>query len=197
MAPQLVTVEDRENYGDALIDLTRRAAVDAVSPALNALRQENQHLQRMAARAQNANIQQELDRALPGWQQTYQDPRFSEWLAQPDDYSGAVRTQLLRDAVAKGDAGRVVAIYRGFVQEAGQHVPAAQQHASHSRQSATGGPRIYSRDDIRRLYEQRRLGQIDDATWAKWEPAIIQAANDGRIAGALNLRDGTQMSMLR
>jgi hypothetical protein len=46
------------------------------------------------------------------------------------------------------------------------------------------------------LYERRRKGQINDATWAKWEPAIIAAANEGRIAGALD-RDGNKLTELR
>src|SRR5262249_6557808 len=103
----MITQDDVTNYGSELIDLTRRAAVDAVSTALNQLRAENQALRQMAARSQNATIQQELDRQIPGWRATYQDPRFADWLAAPDDYSGAVRSQLLRDAVAKGDGGRV------------------------------------------------------------------------------------------
>ncbi len=39
-ATKLVTPEDVENYGPELIDLVKRAAKEAVSPELNALRQE-------------------------------------------------------------------------------------------------------------------------------------------------------------
>jgi hypothetical protein len=43
--------------------------------------------------------------------------------------------------------------------------------------------RVYGRQEIAALYERRRKREINDATWAKWEPAIIAAANEGRIAG--------------
>ena len=124
------------------------------------------------------------------------DPRFSQWLSQPDSYSGAVRSQLLRDAVAKGDAARVTAIYRGFIAESGRLPAASGQRSRQSAGAASGGPRVYSREDIRRFYEQRRLGHISDARWAQIEPAIITAANEGRIAGALD-RDGNKLTELR
>jgi hypothetical protein len=94
MAPQLVTAEDRENYGDELISLTQRAAVEALSPELNALRQENNHLRGMAQRQQHVEIERALDRSVPSWREIYQDPGFSQWLSEPDDFSGATRSQL-------------------------------------------------------------------------------------------------------
>jgi hypothetical protein len=119
-----LTAEDFENYGTDLIDMTRRAAVEATAPALNALRQENHQLRQMAVRSQNASIQQELDRALPGWrEEVYSDPRFSSWLSDVDSYNGVPRTQLLRQAVAAGDAARVVRLYKGFLAEAGYQAP--------------------------------------------------------------------------
>jgi hypothetical protein len=105
-----------------------------------------------------------------------------------------VRSQLLRDAVNRGDASRVAAIYSGYRQDAGYSAPAAQQRTQ-SRPAATGG-NIYTRQQIADLYERRRKGEIDAATWAKWEPAIIKAANEGRIAGALD-RDGNKLTELR
>ena len=193
-----VTHADYEAYGPELIDLTRRAAAEATAPALNQLRAENQRLQAIAARAQNSEIQRSLDQSVPGWRSTYQDPRFSAWLAAPDDFSAVTRTQLLRDAVTKGDAARVAAIYRGFEQEAaGRHTPAGQQRSYQSRQPATGGPRIYSRSQIADLYKQRREGRIPDSKWGPLEADLVRAGAEGRVVGALNLTDGTALSRLR
>jgi hypothetical protein len=196
MAPQLLTAQDEENYGTEFLDFSRRAAYDAVGPELQQLRAQNQHLTQMARRAQRAEIERALDSAGIDWHQVYADPRFSQWLSQPDSYSGAVRSQLLRDAVAKGDAARVTAIYRGFIAESGRLPAASGQRSRQSAGAASGGPRVYSREDIRRFYEQRRLGHISDARWAQIEPAIITAANEGRIAGALD-RDGNKLTELR
>jgi hypothetical protein len=195
MAPQLLTAQDEENYGPELLDMSKRAALEALAPELQRLHADNQVLRQMAARSQNANIQQELDRALPDWHAVYQNPRFSSRLSEVDPYNGTIRSQLLRQAVAAGDAHRVVRFYQGFLGEVGR-TPSGQSRAAQSRQPASGGPRVYSREDIRRFYEQRRLGHISDARWAQIEPAIIKAANDGRIAGALD-RDGNKLTELR
>jgi hypothetical protein len=197
MHSQLVTAEDRENYGDELISMTQRAAMEALAPEINALRAQNQHLPQMAQRSQRAEIERALDQRVGNWRDTYADPRFSAWLAEPDGYSGAVRSQLLRNAVSNGDSGRVAAIYKGFQQEVGQHVPSGRSYASRSPQPASGASSaILTRPQIAALYERRRKGEFNDAQWAQIEPAIFSAANQGRIAGALD-RDGNRLSELR
>jgi hypothetical protein len=127
---------------------------------------------------------------VPGWRRTYDDPAWREWLDAPDDFSGRERRQLLNDAAEKGDVHRVAAFF--------QHPPAAQHgqaRSYRSRQPATG-PRVYTRQQIQNLYERRRKGEFNDATWAKWEAEIFAAANQGRIAGALD-RDGNKLTELR
>jgi hypothetical protein len=56
---------DVENYGADLIDMSRRAAAEVLSPALQQLRQENNHLRQLQQRTQNAAIEQALDRSVP------------------------------------------------------------------------------------------------------------------------------------
>jgi hypothetical protein len=192
MSPQLITDQDRENYGSELIDMTQRAAMEALSPELQRLHAENQALRQMAARSQNSEIQRTLDQSVPGWRATYADERFSRWLSTPDDYSGAVRSQLLRDAVAKGDAGRVAAIYKGFRQEEGHQAPAHQPRAAQSRQTAPSSA-ILTRPQIAALYERHRKGEFNDDQWAQIEPAIFNAANQGRVVGAIG-PDGMELS---
>jgi hypothetical protein len=190
----MITQADRENYGEEFIDLTRRAAADALQPALNQLRQENAQLRQLAQRNQNSTIQQALDQAIPDWRSTYHDPDFADWLSEPDPYAGETRSQLLRRAVAAGDAGRVVRFYQGFQREA--HAPAHQSRAAQSRPTAIGG-NLYTRQQITDLYKRRRDGLIGDAAWARQEADIVWAASEGRVVGALNLTDGTELSRLR
>jgi hypothetical protein len=186
--PQLVTAEDRENYCDALIDMTQRAAVEALSPEIAQLRAENQQLRAATARSQRDAIERALDRSLPTWRQIYQDPTFADWLSQPDDYSGNTRSQLLRNAVANGDAARVVAFYRGF-----HHAPGPRQQAR-SRQGASGSRPVYTRQQIANLYERRRKGEIDDARWARIEADIIAAASEGRVTSSFD-KFGNEMRL--
>jgi hypothetical protein len=191
----MLTQADRENYGDDFLDVARRAAADALQPELQQLRAQNQQLRQMAQRSQRVEIERTLDRDVPGWRERiYADPRFAEWLESPDDYSPATRSQLLRHAVAKGDAGRVAAIYKGFEREG--HAYAGHHRGAQSRQTASGGRPIYTRPQIAKLYEQRRLGGIPVAKWNAIESDIVRAAGEGRIAGALG-PDGTEISRLR
>jgi hypothetical protein len=165
-----------------------------MTPELQRLHAENQRLQGMAQRAQTSAIQAALDRDVPGWKERiFADPAFSTWLESPDPYNDGTRSQLLRRAVANGDADRVVRFYRGFLAE---HAPAGQQRAAQSRQTSAGG-NIYTRAQIASLYDRRRKGEISDTDWARWEADIFAASRQGRIVGALNLSDGTQMSRLR
>jgi hypothetical protein len=190
----MLTRQDEENYGSDFIDFSKRAAIDAVRPELQRLHAENQQLRQAAQRTQNSTIQAALDQAIPSWRETYSNPQFSSWLSQPDPYAGETRSQLLRRAVAAGDAHRVVRFYQGFMQEAGHHAPAGHQRAPQSRPAATGG-NVYTR--LANFYKQRRDGRINDANWARREADIIAAGREGRVIGALNLTDGTEMSRLR
>jgi hypothetical protein len=156
-----------------------------MAPEIQQLRAQNAHLQQVAARSQRAEIERTLDTQIRDWRTTYADPRFANWLAEPDGYSGAVRSRLLRDAVAKGDANRVAAIYAGFQREAGQRAPAGQQRSYQSSPAATGKP-LYSREQIKQLYEQRRRGAINDANWARIEADIIAAGREGRVTSVFD-----------
>jgi hypothetical protein len=92
MAPQLITEKDREDYGDELINMSQRAALEALAPEFNALRAENHHLRGMAQRSQRVEIERALDAQVPNWHEVYQNPAFAQWLSQPDEYSGGIRS---------------------------------------------------------------------------------------------------------
>ena len=79
MAPQLLTAQDEENYGSELIDMTKRAAVEALAPELTQLHAENQQLRHLQQRAQRTEIERALDAQVPNWREIYQDPRFSQF----------------------------------------------------------------------------------------------------------------------
>jgi hypothetical protein len=193
----MITKDDVENYGSELIDMTRRAALDALSPELQQLRAENQHLRGMAQRSQHLEIERALDRAIPAWREVYQNLAFSQWLSLPDGYSGDIRSQLMRNAVANGDAQRVVRFYLGFLAEHGAtDARSYQSRGGSSRGRTAPSGNIYTRQQIANLYERRRKGEFNDATWARTEQEIFNAANEGRIAGALD-RDGNKLTELR
>ena len=113
----LITDEDKKAYGDDLIDLTRRAALDAVKPELSRLEQENKRLQSTFLHEKQVSLTGVLDNELPNWREINRDPRFIQWLRLPDIYSGVVRKQVLDAAYQAASAPRVLAFFRGFVQD--------------------------------------------------------------------------------
>jgi hypothetical protein len=186
----VITQQDRDYFGDDFVNFSRRAALEALGPEVVALQQQNRDLQAFAQRTQNDRIQQALDSAVPDWRSTYHDPRFSEWLESLDPYAGEPRSQLPRRAVAAGDASQRRPFYRGFLAEHGH--AAAAQRSYQSRSPATSGKPVYTRQQITDLYKRRRDGLIDDKSWARQEADIFAAGREGRVVGALNLRQGRQ-----
>ena len=114
-----LTQEDERNFGPEMLDLAIRAARHAVSPELAQLREENRDLQDQLNSATKLSLDRELDAAVPGWREINTDPRFHAWLLLPETYSGVIRDRLLKDAVAAGDAQRLINFFRGFLREQG------------------------------------------------------------------------------
>jgi hypothetical protein len=70
------------------------------------------------ARETKRNLDQALERAVPNWREVDRDPRWLAWLQERDVYSREKRQRLLDEAVARGDANRVIAFFNGFLAEA-------------------------------------------------------------------------------
>jgi|SRR5262249_53106035 len=164
----------------------------AVGPHLQQLEQENIELRNHVARQTKHNLDQALDGAVPNWREVNQHPSWLAWLQERDVFSREKRQRLLDDAVAKGDANRVIAIFNGFLAEAAWQQGAATQQRA--RQAATGKP-IYTRDQIAEMARRRRKGLINDADWARWEYELIAAGREGRVAGALDPETGLVRSV--
>ena len=138
----LITDTDRQNYGDDLIDLTQRAARAAIEPELDAVRQDNQRLQRQLLTEAQQRVTQTLDAQVPDWREINRSERFRRWLSLPDIYSGVVRKQMLDAAYSAASAPRVLAFFKGFITDevaTGNIEPpvVAQQPPPAPRQAAT------------------------------------------------------------
>jgi hypothetical protein len=183
----LITDEDRANYGDELIDLARRSAMSVVAPELERLRDENKHLTARVQSTGKRELFATMDGAVPNWRAINKDVRFISWLRLPNIYTGQLRSKILKDAVDGAEAPKVIALFRDFLSEAaatGQQAPAAQTEQQPTQQVAPREPAlnletlaapgrarpasgesqvpvdkpIYSRADIARFYEDSRKG---------------------------------------
>jgi len=189
-----LTPEDERNFGHEIIDLIQRGSRQAMVPILDRLEERDEQLREGLQRAAKTAIDHALDVAVPNWRQVNSDPRWIEWLNFPEPLSGCRRQDLLNNAVAQGDADRVVRIFRGFIAAAGsQPAPSSQPAwAMPNYPPAPSSGRQISRDQILQMASLRRKGQINDADWARWERELFAAGRERRIRGALDA-DGCQM----
>src|SRR5262245_10472298 len=193
-AMSYLTQRDIDNFGPELIDVATRAAQHAMAPELQRLHEENQGMQERLAEQAHKNLQQELARRIPGWEQINQSPALHQWLAGVYPPTGTTRQHLLDRAVAESNASRVAQFFREFLQQAGQ-APAvsASQRTPRRTRMTPSGQRVYSRPEIEQMWARRRKGLIGDEAWARWEHELCRASAEGRIAGGLD-QDGIPVS---
>jgi hypothetical protein len=206
---KLVTDEDVNNYGTELIDLARRVATEAVSPELEALKQDNARLKSHVAQTTKQAVFQVLDQQVPNWREINRSADFKAWLNIRDIKANALRRALLNDAERAADAPRVVAFFRDFLSDTTGHVSAPQPEPvpQPPRQAATtlealaapgrarpasGEPispalaaqqQTFSRAEVSKFYADKRKGAYAgrEAEAERYEQALITAGRDGRI----------------
>lgn len=205
---QLITDADREAYGDELIDLSRRAALAAVAPELEALREQNARLTARVGSTAKRELFMFMDGKLPQWRQINVSPEFKRWLLLPNVYTGQVRGQMLKAAVDGAEAPKVLALFSDFLREAhatGQQVtptqveqqqaprtpameletlaaPGRARPASGDSQVPAEKP-IYTRADISKFYDEKRRGlwAHRQAAADAFEADLTAAQREGRI----------------
>lgn len=205
----ILTEEERKTYGEDLINVMRKAAMETVQPELDAVKQANQQLRQRLAQTANTGLAAELTAAVPTWREVKENPRFHTWLRLPDIYSGQLRVNLLKAATQAASAPRVIAFYKGFLAEeqaTGQMSPAPQPQAGTmpprvaavpldtlaapgKARPATGDTSmpadkpIYTHRQVAGFYSQVRQGVYAgrEAEKAALEADIIAAGREGRI----------------
>jgi hypothetical protein len=123
-----LTEEDVQTYGPDLLEVTKRAALEAVDPQIRQVQEENQRLRKRLDDEGRQRTVAAIAAEVPNWQAINNSERFRLWCSLPDLYSGVVRKVLLNDAVRTANAPRAISFFRGFLAEevATGHVQAPQ-----------------------------------------------------------------------
>lgn len=130
--------EDRETYGDELIEAVGRWTEFQVRERETAHEYEiqrlNQELEALRAGQQQVVVsfaQQSVmarldnDNELRGiWRIVNDDQHFIDWLSQRDPFSGHIRMDMLQDAYARGDSVRTGNFFKTYLNEHPEHTPA-------------------------------------------------------------------------
>lgn len=123
-APKLVTEKDAETFGDDLMDVVKRQAMEVVTAQtadmkahIERLEAENAALKGQVTGVEERQITDtrqaylsNLTAAAPDWQDINADQGFLDWCMQPDPLSGIVRQEFLNEAFEIGDVARTVTL---------------------------------------------------------------------------------------
>lgn len=208
----LITDQDRETYGDDMIDLARRAALEAVSPELTQLKTENAELKKNQITNDQKALRLQLSREVPNWRAIQGDPRFAQYLRLPNVYTNEVRQKMLKAAWDAADASRTIAIFTDFIKEVqatGGQLPSATRTqpaqpapreaaldletlaAPGRARPASGDNQVpadkphYTRADISKFYADSRKGLYAgrQAEYDRIQNDLTAAQREGRIRG--------------
>lgn len=219
---RLVKDEEIREYGADLIDVVQRAAREAVMPEVE--RRIDQRVQPVVQKIENvanqstsvaqrivkqdqASVHRLLTESVPNWQQLDTDEGFIGWLDQQDPFSGRTRGEMLNEAYRSLDGPRVVAFFKGYLNEHAAVTPpasgatAASQGASPQprledmvvpgvpkagaagAQDGANNKRIWSRTEIGKFYHDKQQGlyRSDPKKAAAIEADIFSAQREGRV----------------
>lgn len=211
LTKKFITQDDEDNFGGELIDVARRAAMEAIGPELDSLRNENKDLRDRVQNSAKRDVVSALNAEVPNWRAVNRAPEFKHWLSLRDIYSGAVRKQMLDVAYQAADAPRVVAFFKGFLAEAHQSpapaadtppptqqeppakapaipletlsAPGRARQASADVSPGGGAKPIYTRAQISKFYADVRRGAYHgrETEKAALEADIFAAQSEGRV----------------
>ena len=99
------------------MDFVQRAAREVVAPDLAQINQQTRQVAQRVQTTAKQQMDEQLDREVPNWRQLNNDERFKNWARSQDVYSGQVRQKMLIAAYQSGNAPRVAAFFKGFLNE--------------------------------------------------------------------------------
>lgn len=205
---KLLKDDEIEDYGSDMIDVVKRAAREEFMPLVTQLQEENSRLKDMlggVSESVSGNARELLYRSLnlevPNWKEINTDSAFLEWLEGTDVLSGSQRGALLTQAFEANDAARVLAFFKGYLNEnavvtneATPEVPAEPKvdlmsmaapgtQRSQNVTSAQDEKRVYSHAGIAQFYRDVQKGVYAgrEAEKKAIEADICAAGPEGRI----------------
>ena len=207
---RLLKQQEIEDYGDELISVIHRGAQEVFNPEIAALKEEIKQLKgQLGGVSQTLHSSQRdtvldiLTREVPDWKTLNEDELFLSWLDQVDTFSGEPRQALLDRAFGSGDAARVVAFFKGYLNENAALQPPQQDPAPQPRNTQTklddmvapGKPKGASggaQQGEKRTWTQKQIAKFyHDVNKGKYrtqpdkqnaiERDIVAAGREGRI----------------
>lgn len=193
----LLTEDQREEYGDKLVEFVQNASQDAVAKQLRDMQQTIDELRSNINGVSNTQTQTAeqifwaaVDAKVPDFDAVNVNPEFVTWLQEIDPGTGLTRKQLLVDAHEKLDAGRVIYFFTTWKALKGaSDTPPPKDPPTLPDRAGSGKPRSpdetpsFTRAQIAEFYNARRRGDYKgrEEEAARIEKDIFAAQSAGTI----------------
>lgn len=202
-----ITDEERDSYGDDLLDVIGKRAMQVVLPEIRRIETMLEEIRRGVVGVSHEvqltaheKFIQALDTQHKSWRTLNRDEGFLDWLEERDPFSGQLRKDLLAEAVASHSVDRAIAFFKGYEAEHGVRAeprePAKRKAetsleamAAPGRRSAAPAPvpndlpEIWLRKDIQAFYAAVNRGEYRgrEAEFDRIEQSIAKAASLGNV----------------
>lgn len=200
----LITDEDKEEFGEDLINIARKAAKEEFQPLIESQRAEiaslKEQLATTGSQVTEVSFEQRLAQRVPDFARINQTPEWVEWLNEYDPMSRAPRRNLAQLAYQNGDV-EAVADYVEMFKQTQQPKQDATEKLKEKRQnelerqvtpernstttqtSTANDKRMYTKADAdlvwNKVQDAMKNGDYDTAD--KLEAQITQAYLEGRV----------------
>ena len=190
-AQSLISPEDREKYGDDLLDVIKRTAQEQVAAKdaeINDLKRRLDGVHQDTAKNAEVTFFDRLGELVPDWVTINAEDGFLKWLDEYDEFTGKTRQELISDAENAKDATRVARFFTKWKAEQNQSVAASQRALesqvvpdSNKVVKAPAGKRYFTRAEIAQFYQAAKRGEISSKDMVAMEAEIHAATLDGRV----------------
>jgi hypothetical protein len=187
----LISAEDREKYGDDLLDVIKRTAQEQVAAKdreIDDLKRRLDGVHQDTAKTAEVTFYDRLGELVPDWVSINAEDGFLKWLDEHDEFTGKTRQELLSDAEIARDASRVARFFSKWKAEQTQSV-ATSQRALESQVvpdtnkvvKAPPGKRFFTRAEIAQFYQAAKRGEVSSKDMVSMEAEIHAATVEGRV----------------
>lgn len=190
-AQSLISPEDREKYGDDLLDVIKRAATEATATKdveIGKLKQQLESISSTTAEQKQVTFYDRLSAAVPDWVTINDNENFHQWLDEYDELTGKRRQDLLAAAEDAQDADRVARFFNKWKQETESSKATSQQTLAaqvvpdgNKTVKPPAGKRYFTRADIADFYSRARRGEFSQKEMVALEAEIHAATVEGRV----------------
>ena len=190
-AQALISPEDREKYGDDLLDVIRRAAkeeIGAKDAEISTLKKQLEMITSSTVKQNEVSFYDRLGQLVPDWPVINDDSNFHEWLDEYDELTGKRRQDLLSEAENSKDADRVARFFSKWkTQQESSRVTTQTALAAQTVPDSKpvvkppAGKRFFSRAEIADFYARARRGEISQKELVAMESEIHAASIEGRV----------------